>query len=572
MSLHDLLVHPLVVRTVTVAAVEDVTPRMRRIRLTGAELGPFTRDGHTHPGFSSPGFDDHVKLIFAGGGPLETALPRQLPDGIEWTPAPHRDTRDYTPRSFDPDAGELVLDFVMHGEGPAATWARNAAPGDPLSFVGPKSSLVLPREATSLVLIGDETALPALGRFFDERPLSAPAHVIALIAAADARQSLRLGPEDSVRWEHMPHPDGEAIAAAFDELVEDRDLGERPYVWAAGEAASLLPLRRRLSRVATRGDRSITGYWHRTEETEAAAAPALPASPTAWFAIRAALDLGLPQALAEEGLTAEALAAALAVPPARLHPLLEALVPAGLLDREAGGAWSLTGLGRDLLDDPHAQEEFTGPEAAQVLALVHTAEAVRSGTPAWELAHGSSFADALTDPATAGHLAHEAESLAFLQHGLVRRLAELDAHTLLGIGPAAEVLCEIAARGGVSVLPLTRGEVRTSAPEAGEEAGEDRDGTVIVSALLLHHLDDAAALAHLRALAAVAPRALLLDTPAPDALSPEAALRGLVRFGTSGAPARTAEDLAALARQAGWTPLPARGLGWGLLAMELVTG
>ncbi|WP_291793685.1 siderophore-interacting protein [Brevibacterium sp.] len=572
MSLHDLRIHPLVVRTVTVAAVEDVTPRMRRIRLTGEELGAFTRDGHAHPPFSSPGFDDHVKLVLARGGPLETALPLQLPDGIEWTPAPHRETRDYTPRSFDPEAGELVLDFVMHGDGPAATWARDAAPGDPLTFVGPKSSLVLPADATALVLVGDETALPALGRFFDERPLPAPAHVLAFAADPAAHQPLALGPEDSVRWEHMPHPDGEAIARSFDELVEDRDLGERPYVWAAGEASSLLPLRRRLSGLVARGDRSITGYWHRTEEAEAAAvAPALPEAPAAWFAIRAALDLGLLPVLSAGARTADGIAAALGVPHVRLRPLLDALVPSGLLERDDAGAWRLSALGRDLLDDPHAQEEFTGPEAAQILALAHTAEAVRGGTPAWELAHGTPFARTLADPATAAHLAHEAESLAFLQYGLVRRLAELDAHSLLAVGPAAGVLAEVAARGGIAVRPLAAGEERTPAPEASPAAATD-GGTVIVSALLLHHLDDAAALAHLRTLAAHASRALLLDSPAPDALSPDAALRTLVQFGTSGTPPRTPADVAALAQEAGWTALSARGLGWGLHATELVRG
>jgi NADPH-dependent ferric siderophore reductase len=118
MSLHDLLIHPLVVRTVAVDRVEDLTPRMRRVVLRGEQLGSFTQEGITHPAFEAPGFDDHVKLIFAQGGPLGSALPRQLPDGIEWTDAPHRAARDYTPRRVDHTSGELVLDFVLHGEGP----------------------------------------------------------------------------------------------------------------------------------------------------------------------------------------------------------------------------------------------------------------------------------------------------------------------------------------------------------------------------------------------------------------------------------------------------------------------
>ncbi|MEB4616465.1 siderophore-interacting protein, partial [Leucobacter sp. M11] len=114
MAQHRFRPLPLVHRRLTVLRVARVTPRMLRVTLGGEELTGFTRDGLDLAAFDSPGFDDHVKLIFAPGGDLAAALPRQLADTIDWPAAPHRETRDYTPRRFDPVAGELDLDFVLH--------------------------------------------------------------------------------------------------------------------------------------------------------------------------------------------------------------------------------------------------------------------------------------------------------------------------------------------------------------------------------------------------------------------------------------------------------------------------
>lgn len=245
MAQHRMSVHPLVVRTVRVLSVQEVTPRMRRIRLGGEQLGSFVPAGldSAAPAFRAPAFDDHVKLIFAEHGPVQDVLPRQLSEGIEWTPVSARITRDYTPRAVDADAGELTLDFVLHGHGPAATWARAARPGDELSFVGPKSSMHLPAEISAMLLVRDETALPAIGRFFDERPVQAPAHAVITVTEDAARQELALREGDSVTWVRQEHPDGPGLLRAVREAVAGLKLGPDPFLWAAGEARSLLPLR-----------------------------------------------------------------------------------------------------------------------------------------------------------------------------------------------------------------------------------------------------------------------------------------------------------------------------------------
>ncbi|SCG03629.1 NADPH-dependent ferric siderophore reductase, contains FAD-binding and SIP domains [Streptomyces sp. Ncost-T6T-2b] len=317
--------HPLVLRRVTVRRVEEVTPRMRRVVLGGEDLAAFTRDGIGHPGFAAPGFDDHVKLILAADGDVRAALPAQLPHGIEWTPAEHRLTRDYTPRRVDLDAGELHLDFVVHGDGPAESWSAAAREGDELWFVGPKSSLRLPERLDWIQLVGDETALPAIGRFLDERPLDVPAHVLVTVSDDVARQDLALRDGDTVTWVLAEPGDAAALESAVRALPVPPGEG---YVWAAAESRALLPVRRYLQRERKLPkDRvNITGYWHREEpvapeaeaSAEAGAAPTAPAgipSPLPWLAARAALQLGVVDAVADTpGISADGLAHRLGVP------------------------------------------------------------------------------------------------------------------------------------------------------------------------------------------------------------------------------------------------------------------
>lgn len=556
MSLPDLVIHPLVVRTVRVSAVETLPGRIRRVRLQGEELRAFTREGLDLPAFAAPGFDDHIKLIFAADGDIASALPRQHADGIEWTPSEHRVTRDYTPHSVDPDTGEFSLDFVLHGDGPAVRWATDARPGAGLSFAGPKSSTILPADATAIVLIGDDTALPAIGRFLRERPLEVPAHVVALTGDRAGGQVLPCGGADSLRVEFMREPDGEVIAGLYAAIRDQHDLGTRPFVWAAGEAASLLPLRRGLSGHVSRGYRSITGYWHKEDAHQTGPeSPGLPSSPVAWFAVRAALEVGLLSALRTVTRTTGELESELGTGPV-LDPLLEVLCDTGLLRLEADARWELTDLAVDLLDDPHEMGEFTGPEAEQSLALRHLADSLRTGRSAWEIAHGMGFAESIrADAPLAEHLAHESESLVYLQHGLLRSLAALGSADTVVVGPGAGLVTALAAENGMT-------GVRT--------AVDGPPAAAVVSAMLLAHLDDDAARAHLRSLAAIAPRALVVDASEPDALSGAAAELGLLRFATTATPARPTRRVIELARDCGWTAVSHRGLGWGVEANEFV--
>ena len=179
--------HEIRQRRLQVLRVTDLIPRMRRITLGGAEL----------QGFTSLGSDDHIKLLFA-----ETAEQQQAIDarnlGRDGGARPTM--REYTPRRIDLVANELDIDFVLHGDGPASTWAAQAEPGQTLNIAGPRASMVVPDIFDSYLLVGDETAIPAIGRRLEELP--AGRRVVAVIQIEDEqeRQPLPSAAQVEVIW------------------------------------------------------------------------------------------------------------------------------------------------------------------------------------------------------------------------------------------------------------------------------------------------------------------------------------------------------------------------------------
>ena len=118
-------------RRVEVSRVQILSPAMRRITLRGAELEGFE--------VSAPA--SYMKLIFPEPGQLEPTRP--LPDGPRAT-----SMRTYTPLAVRPQVHEVDVDFVLHGEGPASTWAAQAQVGQMLFLMGPGPGYALPQDAT----------------------------------------------------------------------------------------------------------------------------------------------------------------------------------------------------------------------------------------------------------------------------------------------------------------------------------------------------------------------------------------------------------------------------------------
>ncbi|MDR2294157.1 MAG: siderophore-interacting protein [Microbacterium sp.] len=558
MSARTFIAHPLVLRRVSVARITDVTPRMRRVTLSGEQLGSFERNGLAHPPFRSPMFDDHVKLLFATDGPIEDVLPHQLAHGIEWPAAETRAGRDYTPRYVR--EGELDLDFVMHADGhdagPAEAWARSAQAGDDLWFVGPKSSSVIPDDADRVVLIGDETALPAIGRFLEERPLPLPVRAVILIADDSARQTLALRDDDHVEWLLAEPGDVAGTERALAALGQDAFTGT-PYVWAAAESRALLPLRRALARVhrVPKSHQDITGYWHARGDEAAVAPDSSPEgrpklgpvpSPVAWFAVRAALRLGLLDALDERPCSSTDLAARLDIAPGAVESLIAVLVTHGVLARR-GDELRLSDLGTELCADEHERERFDGPEADQVMSLRHLDDAIRTGDSAWRREHGSTVAElARTQSSIADELREHSDSLMYLMPALIAAAPWNAEGTLSVHGPGAAVV----------------GQALRDAGTATSARMRDRGADSQIHARALAHLTDEEAVAYLTALSAS--ELIVIEATKADLLDPHAADHQLLQYAITGAAPRTSSRLVALAARAGWEATSVHELGWGV--------
>lgn len=223
-------------RTLNVARVEAISPSMARVVLTGDALA----------GFTSLGFDDHVKLFFPGadGG----AAPEM---------------RDFTPRHYDSVAGELWIDFFLHEAGPAAEWIRQAQPKDLLDVGGPRSSFVLPVAGIDThVLVGDETALPAIARRLEELPHASTAIAIVETDAGATGYPLRSRAKLDVRT--LRRPDGGPAAASV--IAELEGLPYAPgnwFTWVAGESHVAREIRRYLLDKRGLDKRRVkaAGYW-----------------------------------------------------------------------------------------------------------------------------------------------------------------------------------------------------------------------------------------------------------------------------------------------------------------------
>ena len=225
--------HELTRRTLTVKEKTQLTPGMLRILFEGDGLGDFVS--------LSP--DDHIKLFI----PM---------------PAGEIERRDYTPRRFDTAARLLEIDFAIHEAGPATQWAISAAPGDRLDIGGPRGSLVVPASFDWWLLIGDETALPAIGRRIEELPAGTPVTSIVAVAGKEEEQSFSTCARHTPIWVHRPGSqadDPEPVLAALRKLSLPPGEG---YVWIASEARVMRAARDHFRALGHPTDwMRASGYW-----------------------------------------------------------------------------------------------------------------------------------------------------------------------------------------------------------------------------------------------------------------------------------------------------------------------
>lgn len=288
---------------VRVAGVARISGHFTRVTFVGDEL-------HT---FGTLGLDQRINLVFPlpgiGFGDCGWDDPQPMPDGHwygKWRALPNESRnplRVYTVRAIRPRDRELDVDFVVHGDGPAARWLAAAAVGDELIVIGPDALSVNahlgsdwhPGAARNLLLVGDATAAPAIASILESLPAGRVAHAMIEIPDDADRFAIRHSANATVHWlvrndadpgsrllpavrdwvAERPDVVGSTLAAPGQTVEESTDpeevlwdVPEAPegaslYAWIAGEAGAITSIRRFLVRDVglDRGQVAFMGYW-----------------------------------------------------------------------------------------------------------------------------------------------------------------------------------------------------------------------------------------------------------------------------------------------------------------------
>jgi len=229
----DRVRHELKFRLLQVVSVDRLTPGMLRINFCGEDLSDFV----------SLAPDDHVKIF----------MPTSSGEYVG---------RSYTPRGYDSRARTLAIDFALHDAGPATHWALNARPGDTLRIRGPKGSSVIASDIRRWLLIGDETALPAIGRRIEEATSGTHITSIVSVVGANEHQAFETAADLTIFWAHRPLLSG-SEAGALLAIIKTIDLEAETFVWIAAEAAVARAIRTHFIRERNLNPRLLkaAGYW-----------------------------------------------------------------------------------------------------------------------------------------------------------------------------------------------------------------------------------------------------------------------------------------------------------------------
>ena len=301
---------PMLLAEVEVVSVERLSPSFVRVELGGAELRDFGVDGER--------YDQRIKLVFPDpvtGGIVSVADANEswLTTWLDQHPEERGHMRTYTIRDVRGSGVDttIVVDIVLHlaGDqvGPGSNWAADAAPGDRLVMLAPRQGFPFggiefaPTAGADLLMVADETAVPAVCTVLEQLPPTATGAVFMEVPTAADILDVRGTDGVSVTW--LPRGDAPLGQRLHDEVVAhlgisgatvevtadevDPDLWETPsysssgekiasaralgheldglYAWIAGESKVVTGLRRHLVNElhVDRSQVAFMGYWRR---------------------------------------------------------------------------------------------------------------------------------------------------------------------------------------------------------------------------------------------------------------------------------------------------------------------
>ncbi|GAA4170700.1 siderophore-interacting protein [Gryllotalpicola koreensis] len=249
------------VYTAEVLRVGRVTPHMVRVTFGGDDLRRLPLRGYDQwfrlflPRVDGETDFDAVPAQFGLGGYLRYLTARS------GTRPP---MRNYTVRELRPDAGELDVDFVAHGDaGVAGPWAQRAVPGERVALIDQGRGFDPLADADAVLLVGDESALPAIGGILRDLPRETTGRAIVELPSPADIQPVAAPAGVEVSWVARADPHARPGALA---LAAVRDcLPERPatlHAYLAGEQSLVAESRRHLVSLGVPKARIVfTGYW-----------------------------------------------------------------------------------------------------------------------------------------------------------------------------------------------------------------------------------------------------------------------------------------------------------------------
>ncbi len=589
LSPRGLTVFPIAVRRLEVVGVEDPTPGIRRLTLAGDQLRPFTSpEGYSIGAFRSEGFDDEFKLLLPDPASGNWVIPTQKDGFLNWPRDPPALARTYTVRRWDPEAGQVTVDIVRHGTGIASGWAERCRPGDPIAIAGPKCSSPQPAGFDWLLIGGDETALPAIGRWVEEMSADTRAQVFIDVPDASHIQQLPDVPAGvRITWLVRPadaEPDANPL---FDALRAAEWWPGTVFAWLAGEALALAPIRRwlRSERGLQKDALEVAGYWRRREIVAVADNPSVPdleaSGPSdaerlhellelaPGITIRVAASLGLWSRLLQGPASAAELAADLGADAGAVRRLLRYLASLGLVSDGPSGHL-LTGLGQALVEEDEDLEALRLESLASrtEFGLLGLLDALRGQAPA----SGGLASQLAASTGLRAEYARRGEYVArFTAVPLAAHPAFATARRIAIHGQGADAF------GASQRAAHPQAQIATSASHPGLPAGISLElepaFDVVVLCLATGDLSDPAAamlLRQARSLLGAGGRVLLLEEALDLANADDHDFaEDLSRLATTGGALRTAEQLKLICETAGLNVATTSSIGWGSLLLEL---
>jgi NADPH-dependent ferric siderophore reductase len=238
-------------RDLLVRRVEPLTPHMVRVVLGGPELSDFS--------LNEPAASVRVLLPPTPGADL--VVPVWTGNEFLLSNGERPVIRTLTPRRFDASAGELEVQIVVHDGGAASRWVNAAAPGDSAAMSGPGRGYHIDPDAAGHLLVGDETAIPAIGQLLEWMPPAMAVEAHIEVGRREAELPLPVRGAAVITWHHRESgaSPGDALVVA----VGLATIADGWRIWAAGEAAAMYRIRHHLfdELGLSRARATVRGYW-----------------------------------------------------------------------------------------------------------------------------------------------------------------------------------------------------------------------------------------------------------------------------------------------------------------------